>query len=67
MLLMNVFMHYVFDVWMVRTNPRCPFARYADNAVCHCQTKQEANQLFQAIEQLLADCSLQIRPDKSRC
>ena len=64
-LLMNVFMHYAFDAWMARTHPRSPFARYADDAVCHCQTKQEANQLFQAIEQRLADCGLQMHPDKS--
>jgi RNA-directed DNA polymerase len=65
-LLMNVFMHYVFDVWMARTSPQCPFARYADDAVCHCQTKQEAKRLFQAIEQRLADCGLKMHPDKSR-
>jgi len=29
-ILMNLFMHYTFDAWMKRTNPSCPFARYAD-------------------------------------
>jgi RNA-directed DNA polymerase len=27
-ILMNLFMHYAFDVWMKRTNSSCPFARY---------------------------------------
>jgi group II intron reverse transcriptase/maturase len=65
-LLMNVFMHYAYDAWMVRSYPHCPFARYADDAVCHCRTEQEAKQLYQAIEQRLADCGLQMHPEKSR-
>lgn len=37
-LLMNLFMHYAFDCWMVRNLMGCPFARYADDAVVHCRT-----------------------------
>jgi len=32
-LLMNLFMHYAFDIWMQRSFPACPFARYADDGV----------------------------------
>jgi hypothetical protein len=31
--LANLFMHYAFDLWMVRTYPGCPFERYADDGV----------------------------------
>jgi RNA-directed DNA polymerase len=41
-LLMNLFMHYAFDRWMHKTQPDCPFARYADDAVVHCRTRQQA-------------------------
>ena len=32
-LLMNLFMHYAFDCWMVRSYPKHPFSRYADDGV----------------------------------
>ncbi|WP_420267197.1 reverse transcriptase domain-containing protein [Candidatus Magnetominusculus dajiuhuensis] len=41
-LLMNLFMHYAFDKWMRRSIPGCQFARYADDAVVHCRTEQQA-------------------------
>lgn len=37
-LLMNLFLHYVFDKWMAVHEPKLPFARYADDAVVHCPT-----------------------------
>src|SRR5215831_16064330 len=41
-ILMNLFMHYAFDRWMKRHNSSCPFARYADDAVVHCSSKEQA-------------------------
>src|SRR4051794_48423 len=41
-ILMNLFMHYAFDLWMKRKCPSCPFARYADDAVVHCGSKRQA-------------------------
>ena len=38
-LLANLFMHYAFDMWMVREYPGCPFERYADDIVAHCNTE----------------------------
>ena len=32
-ILANLFMHYAFDLWMVREFPGCPFERYADDGV----------------------------------
>ena len=40
-ILMNLFMHYAFDVWMKRTNPSCPFARYADDGAPRAQRAEE--------------------------
>src|SRR5918995_3708761 len=37
-LLANLFLHYAFDTWMVRSFPRIPFERYADDAICHCKS-----------------------------
>ena len=41
-LLANVFLHYAFDRWMVRIFPHIPFERYADDAICHCKSAEEA-------------------------
>ena len=65
-ILMNLFMHYAFDVWMKRNNPSCPFARYADDAVVHCRSKQQADQLLRWIARRLAECGLTMHPEKSK-
>jgi group II intron reverse transcriptase/maturase len=65
-ILMNLFMHYTFDLWMKRNYPSCPFARYADDAVVHCGNQQQAEQVMQAISERLAECGLAIHPEKSK-
>lgn len=65
-LLMNLFLHYAFDVWMQRTLPHCPFARYADDAVVHCRSQKQAEDAMQAIAARLADCGLTMHPEKSK-
>jgi group II intron reverse transcriptase/maturase len=65
-ILMNLFMHYAFDVWMERSNPTCPFARYADDAVVHCGNQQQAEQVMRSIAERLAACGLTMHPDKSK-
>lgn len=64
--LMNLFMHYAFDVWMQRTFPECPFARYADDAVIHCRSQAEAETVLGAVAERLEECRLQLHPDKSK-
>lgn len=65
-ILMNLFMHYAFDLWMQRTNPTCPFARYADDAVVHCRSQRQADYVMQSIASRLAECGLTMHPEKSR-
>ncbi len=65
-ILMNLFMHYAFDVWMQRTNPTCPFARYADDAVVHCRNRRQAEQVMRSIALRLTECGLTMHPEKSR-
>lgn len=65
-ILMNLFMHYAFDMWMQRTKPSCPFARYADDAVVHCRSKIQAEYLMRAIAMRLEECGLELHPDKSK-
>jgi len=65
-ILMNLFMHYAFDAWMQRTNPLCPFARYADDAVVHCRSREQAEELMRSIAWRLAECGLTMHPEKSK-
>jgi RNA-directed DNA polymerase len=65
-ILMNLFMHYAFDHWMQRTYPQCPFARYADDAVVHCRTQQQAEAVMQDIASRLKECGLTMHPEKSK-
>jgi len=65
-LLANLFLHYVFDTWMDRHLPAVPFARYADDAVCHCRSEEEARRLVEALEKRFAECGLSLHPEKTR-
>src|SRR5665811_644367 len=65
-ILMNLFMQYAFDCWMQRHLAKCPFARYADDAVVHCRTQEQAQEVMQAIASRLAECGLTMHPEKSK-
>jgi RNA-directed DNA polymerase len=64
-LLANLFMHYAFDRWMDREFPGCPFERYADDAICHCDTEEQAQNLRAAIATRLGTVGLELHPDKT--
>jgi retron-type reverse transcriptase len=65
-LLANLFLHYAFDMWMAREFPYIPFERYADDAICHCQTEGETRALWQALASRMADCKLTLNPCSPR-
>jgi RNA-directed DNA polymerase len=64
--LANLFMHYAFDRWMVREFPSCPFERYADDIVAHCDTEEQAHRLRAAIAERLGAVGLELHPDKTK-
>ena len=63
--LANLFMHYVFDVWMTRTFPGVPWCRYADDGLVHCKTEAEARAIKAALQARLAACGLEMHPEKT--
>jgi group II intron reverse transcriptase/maturase len=65
-LLANLFLHYAFDMWMARNYPRIPFERYADDAICHCKSAEEARALWSALADRFATCKLVLHPDKTK-
>ena len=50
-ILANLFQHYTFDMWMQRQFPGCPFERYADDAITHCGSENQARQLLDKLQQ----------------
>jgi len=65
-LLANLFLHYCMDSWLKRNYPQCPFERYADDAVIHCKTEAEAQELKMALGKRLEECGLQMHPEKTK-
>ncbi|OAA90662.1 group II intron reverse transcriptase/maturase [Clostridium ljungdahlii] len=65
-LLANMFMHYVFDKWMCRNFPYAPFERYADDAVVHCRTEKEAEEILKMLDGRMKSCKLELHPQKTK-
>lgn len=65
-ILANLFMHYAFDEWMKRNHPHIPFERYADDTICHCRSREEAEHLKTLIIDRLAVCKLSLNEAKTK-
>lgn len=64
--LSNLFLHYVFDIWMTKQYPDFLWCRYADDGLVHCKTEQQANQLLSALKKRFEECLLELHPEKSK-
>jgi RNA-directed DNA polymerase len=64
--LANLFLHHAFDAWMSREFPSIPFERYADDAVVHCTSEQQARHVRAAIAHRMESVGLRLHPDKTR-
>ena len=65
-LLCNLFLHYVFDVWMDKYHPEVPHCRYADDGLVHCKSEKEAKFMLQSLSNRFEECELELHPDKTR-
>ena len=65
-LLMNLYLHYAFDIWMTRNCENIPFERYADDIVAHCGSEEQARWLWKAVNERLAACGLELHPEKTK-
>jgi RNA-directed DNA polymerase len=64
--LVNLFMHYAFDMWLARNHPGVPFERYADDAVIHCRSLQQAKDVLAALGDRMAEVGLRLHPEKTK-
>jgi len=65
-LLANLYLHYVMDLWLSRYYPDCPFERYADDALIHCKTKGQAEELLRYLRARMKECGLELHPHKTK-
>jgi RNA-directed DNA polymerase len=65
-LLANLFLHYAFDAWMRREHPGVLFERYADDIICHCDSREQAERLREQLERRLGECGLTLHPVKTK-
>ena len=64
--LSNLFLHYVFDVWMTKNHPKKLWCRYADDAVVHCKTEKDARHLLADLKVRFESCHLELHPEKTK-
>jgi RNA-directed DNA polymerase len=69
-LLANVYLHYVFDLWMRSHRKRARggvvVVRYADDFVIGVQYRDEAEQLLRELRERFAKFQLELHPEKTR-
>lgn len=65
-LLANLFLHYTLDKWLEKHHSTVSFARYADDAILHCHSKDHAVTVLKAVDARLKECGLELHPDKTK-
>jgi group II intron reverse transcriptase/maturase len=64
--LANLFLHYAFDMFLEREFPTVEFERYADDAVVHCVSERQAQQVWAALTERLGKLGLTLHPAKTK-
>jgi group II intron reverse transcriptase/maturase len=65
-LLTNLFLHYVLDVWLKKKFPNVTMVRYADDAIIHCHTEREVQEVLEAVRKRMEECKLQLNEKKTQ-
>ena len=65
-LLANLFLHYAMDKWLEQAHPAVSYVRYADDAILHCRSKQQADYVLRDLRQRMLDCGLELHPEKTK-
>ena len=65
-LLANLYLHVVFDGWMLRNYPGIRFERYADDIIIHTRREQIAQSILNKLQKRFTECGLTIHPTKTQ-
>ncbi len=64
--LSNLYLHYSMDEWLRRKHPHCPFERFADDAIVHCASEEQAKLVKKQLEERLNECGLEMHGEKTK-
>jgi len=64
--LANLFLHYVFDKWLVKHYPKIQWCRYADDGLVHCRSEAEAQKMLSVLKQRFESCGLELHSEKTK-
>ncbi len=65
-LLANLYLHVVFDGWMLHNYPGIRFERYADDIIIHTRREQIAQSILNKLQKRFTECGLTIHPTKTQ-
>ena len=65
-ILSNLFLHYVFDMWLQKHYPKTPWCRYADDGLVHCSSEKQAQYMLDVLRQRFTECGLELHPVKTK-
>ncbi len=65
-ILANLFLHYVFDDFMVKEFPSIPWTRYADDGIAHCVSLKQAKYLKRRLQERFIAYGLELNLEKTR-
>ncbi len=65
-LLSNLYLHVVFDGWMLQNYPGIRFERYADDIIIHARREQIAQSILNKLQNRFTECGLTIHPIKTQ-
>jgi RNA-directed DNA polymerase len=65
-ILANLFLHYVFDMWVKTNMKSVRFCRYADDGVIHCKSLEQAQYVMSQIRRRFQQCGLELHSEKSK-
>ena len=65
-LLANLYLHVVFDGWILHHYPGIRFERYADDIIIHTRREQIAQSILNKLQKRFTQCGLTIHPTKTQ-
>ena len=65
-LLANLFLHYAMDKWLEQTHPTVRYERYADDAILHCKSNQQAKYVLRNLNKRMLSCGLELHSEKTK-
>ncbi|PCJ17559.1 MAG: group II intron reverse transcriptase/maturase [Candidatus Cloacimonadota bacterium] len=65
-LLANLFLHYAFDHWMDKNHKQISFERYADDIICHLETKSQTVLFHKELSKRFSEMGLELHPIKTK-